>query len=289
MEETEEAAEKENESPAPVTKGETFDSAHVALSEIGFTENEVAVLLTTLALGSRPASTIAEKANLKRTHTYNILSSLMERGVVQEFVKNGVRHFTCSSPESLLTLFEYREKALARRREAFKELIPYLQSLKSPLAAPPKVRFYNGRSGVKEIFEDMLRTGENIYGIFDYLYTWSVMDADDNAFINDFIRRRQEKEIWYYGIIARSKVGDKAPKLRPSTAYKKRKMLEGFSLPAEVNIYGSKVAITVTHQEVMGVVIDNKFVADTLRSIHQALWQFLPDYSFNEPAPGASI
>jgi sugar-specific transcriptional regulator TrmB len=96
------------------------------LAPLGLKEQETAVYRAALALGARPASVIAQKAGLKRGHTYNVLQGLGDKGLVQEFVKGGVRHYVCSPPQSLLAIAWGREEELRRTKARLEELIPEL-------------------------------------------------------------------------------------------------------------------------------------------------------------------
>ena len=55
-------------------------------------------------------------------------------------------------------------------------------------------------------------------------------------------------------------------------------MIEGVRFPAEINIYGSKVALTSTFQEMVGVMVENEPIAETLKNLHHFFWNTLPDY-----------
>ncbi len=259
-------------------KGEDLQQIDQALEDFGFNNLEVEVYRALLKSGSRPASVIAEQANLKRAHTYNILNSLMDKGLVQQFLKNGVKQFSCSPPTSLLTIVEQREDRLASQKKQLTEILPLLQQLRNPLAAEPKVHFFRGSDGIKEIYEDMLRTPNiTIYGLIDVKYTNNFADDDNMRWLNSFVRRRAERNISWHGIINRSEDSDIAVGSR-HPAKRQCKMIEGVELPVAVEVYNSKVAITSTHHESVGFVIENENVAAALRNAHQAIWPFLPDY-----------
>ena len=119
-----------------------------ALRAFGLNDVEIAVYTSALQLGSRPASVIAQKAGLKRAHTYNVLATLAEKGIIQEFVKNSVRHFTASAPAALLSTMEEREKQLEKQKSLLSSIIPELERLRSPLISRPRVRFFQGGEAV---------------------------------------------------------------------------------------------------------------------------------------------
>ncbi|MFN8390202.1 MAG: helix-turn-helix domain-containing protein [Bdellovibrionota bacterium] len=248
------------------------------LVAFGLTDVEAEVYQSALALGSRQASVIAQKAGLKRGHAYNVLQSLMQKGIVQEFVKNGVKQFTCSPPSSLLSIAENRERELKKQKDQLEQILPELESLRNPLASQPKVRFYQGFEGIKEIFDDMLREeNKEIHAIVDLQFTWSAVGKEGVEYVKTFIRRREERNIVWNAICVFSPESDKLLKTRPS-ALRKMKRIESMPCPAEVSIYGNKVAFTSTYKEMIGVVVENEPIAETIRNIFLQLWKTLPDY-----------
>ncbi len=259
-----------------------------ALSNVGLKEEEALIYKTVLSLGSRPASIIAQRAGLKRAHTYNVLSSLIEKGIVQEFIKNSVKHFACSRPASLLSIVEEREAQLRLQKAQLERMIPELERLQNASAARTHVRFFQGVEGIKQIFEDMLQfPGENIYGLTDVATSMTFARAAESQWIERFIRRRAELDIWWLGIVNLSPESEKA--LRTRLWLKRRvKTVRDLDLPVEINIYGPRVAITSTHTEILGFVVENENLARTLRSIHETVWELLPEYHADDDVAGAT-
>lgn len=60
------------------------------LQKLGLTQKEAVIYMATLELGiASPTSTIAKKANILRTTAYNILNSLVQKGIVVAYDKKG--------------------------------------------------------------------------------------------------------------------------------------------------------------------------------------------------------
>ncbi len=247
-----------------------------ALQEYGLSEAEVRVYLAGLAVGARPASIIAEKAELKRGHTYNMLTSLMEKGLVQEFEKNGTRHFTCSSPATFVANLEDRARHLSTLTDLVRVVLPELDNIKNPRGSSPKVRFFQGNEGIKGVLEKVLHTEEKIiYGVFDLDHNWTMADGKIYEWVERFLKRRVEKEIWYYGIVNRVDPDDYMVREQKSQL-RKLKVAEGIQIPAEIMIAGERVVFISAAHEKIGIVVESPDIAQTLCSIHRSLWNFLP-------------
>ena len=260
-----------------------------ALNGLGLSDSEAAVYQASLASGGmRPASLIAKKAGLKRAHTYNVLEMLKEKGIVQETIKNNIRHFSALPPGSLLRMMENQLDDLGRKKKVLENVIPFLENLQNPFFKQAKVRLFQGKEGLREIFEDILRTGCDMYSIVDLQHSWSSFDEESRHWIANFIARREERKICWHAIAVRSELSDYELKWR-SAARREVKMLQGVTIPAEVNIYGSKVALTSTNHEMIGALIENEPISQTMLNLHHFLWSILPDYASDAPAETAKL
>ena len=238
------------------------------------------VYIELLSIGSQPASTIARKAGLKRGHTYNLLTTLQERGLVQEVTHRGIRFFSAAHPQTLVTILQGKQEQLDHEKRSLLSVIPELERIKNPLVVRPRVRFFQGSEGIKEIYEETLSVPHAIiYAVGDFQHFFPAeQDPELNRWLWRYSERRAKKGIWYYGILNQSSVSDEAYRTRVKHR-RKLKMLQGVDLPVEVNIVGSKVAIISTSKDMVGLILDDQPTADTLRNFHQAIWSNLEDYS----------
>lgn len=257
----------------------TAPTVLTALQSFGLSESETAVYLALLELGTQPASVVARKAGLKRGHTYNVLAGLSQKGVVQEFERRGVRTFTCTRPANLLSLLERRADDLENTKRQLLQSLPILESIINPLAAQPKVRFYQGIDGIKQIYEDTLRfPNQDLYAIGDFDHYFPRENSPElNDWMWRYCDRRAKANIRYLGIVNKSSTTDIAFRKRKG---QKRvfKMLQNVDLPVEVNIYGNRVAIISSSKDMVGLIVEDGPTADTLRNFHRAVWAMLPDY-----------
>ena len=90
-----------------------------ALESLGLNPREISAYQTSLSLGPKPASVIAKVSGLNRAHTYEVLTSLKSKGLVEEVTKNSVKHFSSIPPEAVLKQLDTKTTELAstkRRR-----------------------------------------------------------------------------------------------------------------------------------------------------------------------------
>ena len=127
----------------------------------GLSENEAKIYLALLELGKGTVSEITRKANLNRTTGYDVLDGLVAKNLASVSGKEPKQEYVAESPDNLKILLEaeFNEK-----KNSLKELtsaIPELKSLHN-VRGRPKVRFYEGVSGLIEVYEDTLSSHETI-------------------------------------------------------------------------------------------------------------------------------
>ncbi len=249
------------------------------LEQLGLKHQQAKIYLCSLEIGAQPASVIANKTGLKRSNTYILLAQMKDAGYIQEFVKDGVRHFVSCSPVTLLSMLTNRAQEIDARKEKLIRMLPMLDTIRNPLTTQPKVRFYQGVEGLKEVYNDTIREPlDAIYAVCDWEHLFPVEHSEElHEWMWKYADRRAAKNIQFLAIGNKSKESDIAFK-RGRKQKRKIKMLNGVYLPVEIMVYGGKVALMSTKDDMVGVIIEDAAIADTLRNFHKAIWPLLPEY-----------
>lgn len=257
----------------------TSDALLPIFQQLGFTHLQARIYLASLELGAQPASVIAKKAGLKRGHTYNLLSQMKDSGYIQEYIKDGVRNFISCSPTTLLSILANRAQEIEVRKEKLLQAMPILNAIRNPLIVQPKVRFFQGLDGIKEVYNDTIRGPiGTIYAICDWDFLFPLSKSRElHDWMWNYADRRAAQNIMFLAIANKSAESDVAHKLGRRQK-RKIKMLRGVYLPVEIMVYGGKVAFMSSKDDMVGVIIEDAAIADTLRNFHKAIWPFLPDY-----------
>ena len=120
------------------------------LEELGLDDNEIKVYQSCLRLGDSKVHDVSKESQLIRTTTYGVLKSLIEKGIVSSINKEGVNFFQAVNPEQLIYILDHK-------KEKIQGIIPKLKEIANTSSPFPKVRFFEGESGVKAIFDDLLK------------------------------------------------------------------------------------------------------------------------------------
>lgn len=235
-----------------------------SLVSIGFTVNEAKVYDALIILGSCMAGQIAKLTNMHRRPVYDSLERLIEKGLVSYTLKEGKKHFQAANPERLLNVVKEEESKI---REMLPELIKKYESKKPSFFA----EVYEGKSGVKSVFEDILKTGKTWYSVGTTGLGFIIMPT----YMEQYHKRRAEIGVKRKMLLANT--------LRGREYYKKFKSLELCTiklLPKEIEnpqtlwIYGNKVAIALLSEDYPIIfLIENEAIAKSYKGYFDMLWK----------------
>jgi len=155
------------------------------LKEYGLSEKEAKIYLVTLELGSAPASTIARRAGIKRVTAYALLQDLKTKQIAQSIDKGGVTHFQVVDPNTLLKKIEDKYALL-------KEQLPALVALTDQYSNKPRIQYFEGVVGLKELYEDLLTSSEPICA---FLGMHVIAPELATYLYDEFLPRRVAKKI----------------------------------------------------------------------------------------------
>jgi len=124
-------------------------NANQLLLKLGFSANESKVYLAALQMGISSAQDIAEKAGVKRTTCYSVLSYLVNRGIVGKTKLKRKTKFIAEPPHRLLTLINEIEKGI-------KDALPELNAIYNKKEVKPKITFYEGNTSIQKVYDDTL-------------------------------------------------------------------------------------------------------------------------------------
>lgn len=238
-----------------------------SLINSGLSEHETRVFLALLELGRGTVTQITRKAGLNRTTGYDILDSLVSKGLVSVSGKEPKQEYLAESPDRVISLLEKQLEDKKSQLENVKSVLPELKSLHN-VAGRPKVRFYEGVEGLKDVYEDTLTSHEQIRAYANV----NEMHEGVPGYFPKYYERRAGKGISIRAIVPDSPVG----KLRASKD--KEEMRESVLVPVEkynfvpeINIYDNKVMIA-SWREKLGIIIESAEIAEAMKRIYELAW-----------------
>ncbi len=243
------------------------------LTNLGLQDKEPDVYLALLRTpGAQPASIIATRANLNRTTVYKTLVKLVKKGLVTKTQRHGITCFFAEDPENRLKLLvEEREKQLGEMSQAMLEALPLLTMNEEDVDSLPKIRYYEGIEGIKQIYEAVLKEEKDQYRYGDITKIYEAL----GIYTDEYIKKRNELGFTTHAIMPFYEKDEKELKKNKrehrEVLYIPHKL---FPIEGEVRIFGNKVAIMSLRKESpIGVIIESKTIAKMFNSIYMLTWK----------------
>ncbi len=238
-----------------------------SLQSLGFPEKESNVYLALLELGKGTVSQIARNARINRTTGYDILNTLVNKGLVSISGKEPKQEYVAESPDKLEDILNQRIQEGQESLRTARDLIPQLKSIHN-VGGRPQVRFYEGEEGLIQVYEDTLTSHETIRAYA----TIEEMHRALPRYFPAYYRRRAEKGIVTRGILP------KTPGAIERAKHNKEEAREVALIPPdkyyfspEICIYDNKVMIA-SWREKLGIIIESAEFADAMKKIFELAW-----------------
>ncbi|EKE25394.1 MAG: Transcriptional regulator, TrmB [uncultured bacterium] len=239
------------------------------LQQFGLSGRKADVYLAALELGSSSVIEISKKANIKRTTCYDILLDLMNEGLISETSKGKKRLFVGEDPEKI-------QRNLKNKERLFAEILPQLQSINNVRGSKPKIRFYEGKEGIKEVYEDTLKyENKEILGFASY----DVVSLIGKEWAHEYLQKRIKKGIYGKGIIPGSEPMMKDFISKDQEQRRSTKVIDPKKYPfsIEINIYGHQSVALMSAKEEIAVIIEGAEIHNTMKLIFELIWDLLPE------------
>lgn len=233
------------------------------LEEFGLTNNEAKTYLKLLQKGSASAYEISKATGILRQTTYEILDSLLNKGIVSFSLNGGTKVFCAMEPKAL-------EQMLESKKKRFSEIVPELERIAKENKKKIIVETYIGEKGIKNIYEDMLAEGKDIYHIMDFE---EYANLFKELFLKSFITKRASKGIHFKAIITQ---GSPYKGLGTSNKEQLREIRYLKNVPnfkATTFFYADKCGYFILAETPIGILIKNKEITDSIKSLFNTLWE----------------
>ena len=235
------------------------------LQNYGLNDKEAKVYLSALELGKATGFQIYKRTGLKKPTVYYILDELHKRHLVSLTMQGNKRYFVAEDPQKI-------KRDLEEKLSSFEELLPQLRSIYNISGSKPKIMFYEGKEGLKEVYNDTLQYKSEILafaseGIFQFL------GKDYNDY---YIAKRVKKHIPVRGIVPTTDTLEKSY-LRKNIAHlRSTKTINSnkYNFPIEINIYANKVAL-ISFRDELGIIIESEEVTRMMKMMFEFFWNTL--------------
>jgi len=234
------------------------------LQKLGLNEKEAKAYLSALELGETTLQRIALKADISRTTVYDILESLKLRGLISTIKKNKKIYYYAEAPDSL-------QDDLDEKQEILKKAMPQLLALANLIDRKPKIKYYEGLEGIKEVYMDTLHYPE--HEMAAWVADEAFYEFDKDFLLNFYHPRRIKQKTWLREIAADHQL-TRAYQRDEVKSLRKTKLLSEAEYPLDVsiNLYGKNKIGVMSFEEEIGLIIESEKIYKTLKSLFEFMW-----------------
>ena len=189
----------------------------------------------------------------------------MREGLLYKNTKNKITYYYPNDP--LVLISKSKEKI-----KQIEDIMPMLQNLYMSSSVKPFIRYFEGKEGIKEIYEDTLKTlkhGETILS-----FTGEGVKEHLPDYTEEYLKKRIAKGIRIRGIF--KKIPETTKHIKNSEAeLRTGKFLdqEAFPFSNEINIYKNKVVVATYGKEMFGMLIESKEFYNSMKVIFELAWE----------------
>jgi sugar-specific transcriptional regulator TrmB len=234
------------------------------LREFGLSDTQIICYQSLLSYGPGSAQEIANRLNIKRTTAFMALNSLIEL----KLVEHPDKQYEISNPDILKKMLKSRQQKNLQISQNISNILPSMLSQYKLSHKRPGIIYKEGLSGLKTLFDDIIKTKEEIL-IFPS--DFDRLDVKVSQFIDQQILRQQLSGIKVRVLYP----SDKKENIDINILKNKNVKIKEFgskSYKSQIIIYGNKLAITNFHPEILTTIILNEDISDTYKSIFENIW-----------------
>ncbi len=235
------------------------------LKELGLNDRHAAIYLACLELGSASIQAVSSKSGFARSTCESVLGQLQTKGFVTSFRKKRTRHFSPEDPKKLV--------ALAREKVSLLEsALPQFSARYFKGNVLPTVRLYQGETGVRTPLKEILEEAKEIVGF------GSVDDIFRNLenFFKLFTKERMKRGIPLKIILRDTPLARERQKIGIQQLRQVRLIPEQYNCASLTLIWNNKVLMCSLQDEIIGLVIESRELADSQRTMFNLIWETLP-------------
>ena len=126
------------------------------LGKLGLSDKEQSMYLTLASVGVQPASVIARRLSVDRVVTYKHLKKLESIGLAKVYMRDGIQYFGITGAEGIAAHLQDREQSVDELAAQIPSVETELKQIMRGEGFVPTVQVFQGKSGIKALFRDLL-------------------------------------------------------------------------------------------------------------------------------------
>jgi len=243
---------------------------------LGCTPSEIRFLLALYHLGPATIPLIAHRTRIRRSSAYLIFQSLLQKSLLVEDQKGYAKKIYPLEPAKLVSLLASRQRQFRHQELELESKLPDLQSFFNTSQIQPKVRVFQGNSGLIQVWRDILSAPGEIL-------LWTNQQTENRFFMggnhDKFIAQRLAKKIPIRVLAVPSPESDLLVAADSQSLRHTKILPPQVTFSAETYLYANKVAILDYDKDIIGVIIESQPIFTAQKAIFELTWTTHSQYA----------
>jgi len=242
------------------------------LLAIGLDKKDTDVYLAILALGKGTVSDISRKSGIKRTSVYQHLNVFLEKNLASKTIIKKRVYYRAENPKKLVSLLEREKQNIENKKERIEKIIPELNILYASSFNKPNIVYYEGKEGIRNAYEQMTDTWQNVYSIFSPQSFFSLFTFKEN---HDILMSLEKREVKLYNLVEKSDKARERLKIKEYNHFVKSKLLpDNLKFSTDALVTENRIAL-ISFSSLTAIIIEDKAIADMQRNFIKFIWEYL--------------
>ncbi len=224
--------------------------------QIGFIDAEIEVYKSLLRKGPCLVSDLHKETGLHRTHIYDLMEKLREKGIISTFIQSGKKYFRAYSPSKVLDYID-------NKKEAIRSILPELDELMKVSKEDTEVELFKGKEGLKTVLLDVLKTKKDYSVMANVKKFEEILEFSLPSFLRDVEKLKIKERV----------LSDKKENIIKIKTGNYRHLNCDYVFPTSFIVYGNKVVIIIWNLPYYAILIKNESVARTYRNYFDFFWK----------------
>ena len=237
----------------------------------GLTKSQANVYVALIREDELTPAQMAEFSGESRENCYSIAKRLVELSLAEK-TTNRKTSYRALNPSALQTLAENRRRIVQRNEVYVKQNMDTLMQLFYANSEMPGAHTIEGLDGIKEVFNDMLHTKDDIYLVrtsYD-----KVLGSGEDGFLRHFRTERAKNNITTFALTPDFPNARKYATDGTDEAMKFDRVFmpqDAYTGKVEIDVYGNKVAMIAFGETEMATIISSPAISEAMRQIIKML------------------
>lgn len=252
------------------SENEVKQNLYSSLRELGTTEGEANLYVTSLTMGPASIVALAEHLHMPRPNVYKVIAGLERHGLAKfSERKRHARTFVVEPPTVILEKLRSKREAVASLDQTLVGAMPNLLAMYHQGETPTKMKVFEGKEQWMKIFFQTLEEAKGEMSFFGSADAFINMISWETE--NEWIKERMKKNIHINVLLT---PGPDAFTLNENDAHEMRttRLFKGTPMVTGFMLYANKV-IFWQPKAPLAMLIEDEYIVDMLKSIFAALWE----------------